>query len=137
MHIQDFIAHHLNDTSLVDLEYVERSTAFVCNLRTIIASTDVALHDMPSARYSITNLAGGIHTLEEQTQALRRRALAALRSHCLCVLALRPFVLVAHVDDVVVFLIGLVTQVAHPLRVECKQLLEAVRSGVRRVSPPK
>ncbi|KAI6183566.1 Transformation/transcription domain-associated protein [Aphelenchoides bicaudatus] len=86
----DFMHQHLIDLQLVtDPSYVDQSLAFVSNLMTIIENTDIALHSMPSSRYSITNLPGGSHSLEDQMRFLRVASLQALGQHSLALLSLK------------------------------------------------
>jgi hypothetical protein len=56
---------------------------------TIIENTDIALHSMPSSRYSITNLPGSPHSLEDQMQILRQQCLETLSQHCRVLLSLK------------------------------------------------
>lgn len=56
---------------------------------TIIENTDIALHSMPSSRYSITNLPGGSHSLEDQMRLLRTSCLQALGQHAQALVVLK------------------------------------------------
>jgi hypothetical protein len=86
----DFFAKYLKELQLAENDkYAEDSEAFISNLMTIIQNTDIALHSMPSSRYSITNLPGSPHSLEDQMKMLRNDSVNALRQHVEVLLLLK------------------------------------------------
>lgn len=87
---QDFFTQHLNDLQLASTDsYTDQSQSFASNLMVVLENTDIALHSMPSSRYSITNLPGSPHSLEDQMRMLRSACVDALREHAQALITLK------------------------------------------------